>query len=288
MYQPWFALAVQIFDHHMSQDLQKVIQQLKKMFGNSEIWSHFCIVATHCQAGIEYNRLEKENLFRPKLVSVIQSVEGRLPPNLQIPVFFVDSLRFQTDTSTQREIQRFHDFAASMQKPVSTNALQIPDEVFARIEKSVESKKVNEQSITIPYQAQENYTDQEPYNQTVRWTEQEPYSATETYTEQVPHSVEHESRGGRRYGFAGPRSVHHWTETVWSAETRERSVTKYRPVERTRNEVHYKPVQRTRTVTKLRNGVREFWEEIETTKKTFYSGKTDISTRTLRSWTKDF
>lgn len=222
-------------------------------------------------------------MFRPKLVSVIEAVEGHSLANLQIPVFFVDSLRFGTDVSTQHEIRRFHDFAASMERPVSTNNMKIPDEIFAKIEKRTEQRKVNEQSITIPYTGQETYTVQGPYDKIVRYTEQQPYNATETYSEQVSH-VEHKSRESGWWIFS---SRHYWDETHYKPENRTRTVVRHQPVEKTRTEVHYNPVQKTRSVTKFRSGVREFWEEIEITKKTFYNGKKDESVRTLRSWTKD-
>jgi GTPase SAR1 family protein len=181
------ALVIQVFQYRVDQHLKNVIKELNILFNNPEIWNHFCLVFSHCQPNFNADRVVKEQNFRQSAQRVFTDCVGPSIPLPSLTIFSIGSVLSETDEQTQHETQQLHNFAASMERPIATNDLKTPEEIFMKIEKKSETIKVLEESCKIPFEVDITYEKQIPYTVDTSDQELEPYHEQEYHTEYVQY-----------------------------------------------------------------------------------------------------
>lgn len=126
----WVALIV-IIKRRLDESIQNYLKKMNTIFNNTELWNHFCIIFTRAREG-QYQREARECDFCNALRQKRSTFSINIP---LFPSFSVDSLNWQTDSKIMEEINKFHEFAASLENPIAPDGLLIPDEIFMRISK---------------------------------------------------------------------------------------------------------------------------------------------------------
>jgi hypothetical protein len=283
------ALVVPCTTTRLRQGIQKIIHQMDQMFQNSDIWRHVCLVFSFYGPHFEQDREILSSILGGCLRDVIVGAT-KINYKPEIPAFFVDSVHAETDLHTQNEICRFYKFAANQERPLPTNGIEIPDCVFLKITKTRETRQIKTESIQVPFEVEVEYVDQVERVVTEEYDAFEDRNVEEAYIETIMVKVPYE-RLHTRNRFLG-MVWDKWTTTEWRDEPRPvaktRTVQRPFPVKKTRQKTIWVPETRRRKETRFREGIREFWEEIEIETRTTYSGTTLAPlSRIVNTWTKD-
>jgi hypothetical protein len=300
------ALVVQTNDVRLTLVIQKIIQQLNLMFNNPDVWKYFSFVFSFWNPAFGINRDDLSLEFKGTVGTMIMKITGinympdiptffvdslTYPINYipDIPTFFVDSLISATNQDTRIEIAKFYEFATSLEKPVSTNRLIIPDSVCLTITTRRETRCVKTESIQIAYETDVEYVEQVSKEIEEEYDSVEMQDFSESYSEPTTVAVPYQQSHCRRIFGIG---VHHYSTTEWRHETRwvTRTRTVQRPVtvKRKRLNTIWVPEPRMKREMKYRDGVRKFWEEIEIETRRTYSGRTlPESSHIVNTWTDD-
>jgi hypothetical protein len=115
---------------------QKLVTLINNFFNNPTFWNHVCIVFTKCYAGCdEINKEGKETQYRQLVLNLIQKRQGgqvKNPPPL--PVFFVDSKKYDSDPETKNQYALLHGFICGLD-PLSTQHVVVPNVTYMKVEK---------------------------------------------------------------------------------------------------------------------------------------------------------
>jgi GTPase SAR1 family protein len=218
-----FALVINGQADRFDLGTQRLVKLVNTFFGDPSFWDHVCIVFTKCFAGCDdIDRATKEREYRGKVLELISKCPGqagRQPP--QLPVFFVDSKKFDTDPETRSQMALLHGFVCGL-SALPTPGLKAPNPKYLRVDKEIRNKVLvntrtsgDTQILTFADQEREKqfgYFDEQPtfseWKSTRTWDEYRTRSSrTEkrtrcesTNSEQLYHFER-----GRHIGLWGPR-----------------------------------------------------------------------------------
>jgi hypothetical protein len=220
-----FALVINGQHDRFDGGTQKLVKLINTFFNNPTFWNHVCIVFTKCYAGCdEIDKEVKETKYRKLVLKLICECQGGQitnPPLL--PVFFVDSKKYNIDRETKDQYALLHAFICGLD-PLPTQRVVVPNVSYLKIEKETRQNQLVNTRITGETRIQ-TYEDQEREKRTgfdgrtitysewkaIRTREKQDKSSvrTETKTECANETrdpiIRRISCGGRRYLFAGPR-----------------------------------------------------------------------------------
>jgi GTPase SAR1 family protein len=149
---------------------QRLIKIINNFFNNQEFWNHVCLIFTKSYEVNPVNRNRVEQEYRKKVQDIVVECNNaeQVVVRPQLPVFIVDSKRFDDFITTKNELAAFHGFACGL-PPLSTQYVATPDVKFMKIETETETRVlVNEKKDAV---------------------------------------YRREKYGSRRYGIAGPRKT---------------------------------------------------------------------------------
>jgi hypothetical protein len=220
-----FALIINGQHDRFDGGTQKLVKLINTFFNDPTFWNHVCIVFTKCYAGCDdIDKGVKETQYRRLVLNLICECQGgqvRTPPPL--PVFFVDSKKYDTDPETKDQYALLHGFICGLD-PLPTQHVAVPNVTYLKVEKETRQNQLaNTQFVgntrIRTYEDQERekrtgfdgrtitYSDwkairtrDERQSSSVR-SEKKTQCASETRTP----IIHYEACGGRRWGFAGPR-----------------------------------------------------------------------------------
>lgn len=101
--------------------IHKLIKLMKPLFNDPTFWNHICLVFTNCYAGCDsINKPLHEHRYRTLLLDWIQQCQTQNSDNPPpLPVFFVDSMNWNTDPETRDQYRLLHGFVCGF-KPLQT------------------------------------------------------------------------------------------------------------------------------------------------------------------------
>jgi predicted GTPase len=222
-----FALVINAQHDRFDAGTQKLVKLINTFFNDPTFWDHVCIVFTKCYAGCdEIDKPIKQQEYRDLVLNLIRECQGKRRRNSPpLPVFFVDSKKFNTDRETMEQYALFNAFVCGL-NPLPTQRVVVPNVQYLRIEKQTRNNILAATRYEGNTRIQQ-YEDQEREKRTgydgrtitySDWTairtwenRQSRSSRTETRTKCVNETrtpiFRTERYGGRRYGFCGPRST---------------------------------------------------------------------------------
>jgi hypothetical protein len=125
-----FAIVMNAQAARFDQQLQKMLKIANRFFNDPNFWNHVCIVFTRAYPMQPIEKPRMEGRFRQEIINLIgdclrerQRVLEREPT---LPVFFVDSPRWQTDTETAAQLEVMREFIDRL-RPLSTRCVVVPD-----------------------------------------------------------------------------------------------------------------------------------------------------------------
>jgi hypothetical protein len=130
-----FALVINGQADRFDAGTQKLVKLIHSFFNNPSFWDHVCIVFTKCYAGCnDIDRRTKESEYRQMVLNLIRECQGEAitnPPPL--PVFFVDSKKYDTDVETKKQFELLHEFVCGL-NPLSTEEVVAPTVTYLKVE----------------------------------------------------------------------------------------------------------------------------------------------------------
>jgi hypothetical protein len=118
----------------------KLIRLLHTFFNNPQFWQQVCIVFTKWYAGADLDKDTKETKFRPIVKDFAVKCGGESLKTIPLPVYFVDSKKWQTDVETAQELAALHAFVVGL-PPLPTKHLAVPDREWFKIETETRSNQ---------------------------------------------------------------------------------------------------------------------------------------------------
>jgi hypothetical protein len=240
-----FALVINGQAGKFDQGTQKIVKILDSFFNDSTFWNHVCIVFTKWFPILPPSKKETmRTKYRQEVRQLVRQLIGNENQNPQLPVFFVNSPEWRVDMDTQREIDKFHQFARSLNSLPTTRVSRVNIH-FWRI--TFETR--NQVLIDTRYEGNTRiqvYEDQQRerrvaydgrtitygnWTPTRRWDVKSASSVqTETATNKISESITPVFRrmkyGSHRFGLFGPRKClqvvdHNIVTTTWQTQQRE-------------------------------------------------------------------
>jgi hypothetical protein len=222
-----FALVINGQHDRFDGGTQKLVKLINTFFNDPTFWDHVCIVFTKCYAGCDdIDKPAKQQEYRRLVLGLIRESQGqqaRNPPPL--PVFFVDSKKFNVDRETMDQYALFHGFVCGL-NALPTQKLVVPNVQYLKVEKETR-KNIHAGTRYEGNTRIQRYEDQErekrtgydgrtitysEWKATRSWENRQTQSSrTETKTECASVTrtpiFRTEKCGGRRYGICGPRGT---------------------------------------------------------------------------------
>ena len=94
-------------------DTKKFINIAHQMFNHPDFWEHLCIIFTKWYSCMNEEQKEmKQEQYKKEVVEYIRDYTCS-NINVDLPVFFVDSLNYKKDEKTRTELDRFYKFVVS-------------------------------------------------------------------------------------------------------------------------------------------------------------------------------
>lgn len=187
-----FFIVINIQNPRFDQGIQKLLKLLNDFFNNPDFWTQTGIIFTKCFAG-NFNKEVAEKEYRQEVVNFVDKLPGCKDLNLQMPCFFVDSCRWQTDSATNDEYIRVFEFAHK-NNPVPTQKLQFVRPEFKSEERIVKNKILIKSEIVgygINAKKINYYQDQEIFKR-IDWDNNESFTPPKVireYKEEIPTQV---------------------------------------------------------------------------------------------------
>jgi hypothetical protein len=124
-----------------SQGIKDILQWSYNTFGTPDVLNHICIIFTRCYDGCSQpNRAKKQSQYRTTVQEFLMKISGVSNVPL-LPVFFVDSLNYNSDETT-RNIINFHEWLKN--RPPLTTQLVRAVELRERIEEEIQNRHFKE------------------------------------------------------------------------------------------------------------------------------------------------
>jgi hypothetical protein len=128
-----FALVINGQAGKFDQGTQKIVKILDSFFNDSTFWNHVCIVFTKWFPILPSSKKEiMRTKYRQEVRQLVRQLIGNEKQDPQLPVFFVNSPDWRVDVDTQREIDKFHQFARNL-SPLPTTSVSHVNIHFWRI-----------------------------------------------------------------------------------------------------------------------------------------------------------
>jgi hypothetical protein len=131
-----FALVINGQADRFDAGTQKLVKLINTFFNDPTFWDHVCIIFTKCYAsGDDIEKPVKECIYRQMVLDLICQCQGQSvqnPPPL--PVFFVDSKKFDVDPETKQQYALFHGFVCGLDA-LPTQKVVAPSVTYLKIEK---------------------------------------------------------------------------------------------------------------------------------------------------------
>lgn len=219
-----FFIVINVQCPKFDQGIQLIMKMINDLFNDPKFWNQAGIIFTKCYPGL-FDRNMAEQQYQKLVIDFIKTFPGCESLNLEMPCFFVDSPKYNSDQSTISEYDRMIKFAEKNEPLPTNNVQRVRAEYKSKEEITMNRVLVNtsysgygiSRVKTLTYQDQKKYkiTDWNnniTYTNPVAirtWNENHPSTnkteyKTETTTEQIP--IFRTEYGGRRYGICGPRS----------------------------------------------------------------------------------
>jgi len=115
-----------------TKDTEKFIKIAHQMFNHPDFWEHLCIIFTKWYAVMtEAQKKMKQEEYKTKVIESIRKyTESDI--NVELPMFFVDSLNYQNDQKTKSELDKFNEFAFS-KNAMRTTQVEVPNVFYEQV-----------------------------------------------------------------------------------------------------------------------------------------------------------
>ena len=188
-------LVISYSDHRLDTITKKIIKLLYQFIGDDKLWSHFCVIVTHCPPyHEEIEKLKKtmthdKDSLRASIINLIKGI-SHIKEEPHVPFFFVDSMHPKCSPSRET-LPQFKEWLFSLSS-IKTTDLREPDVKYQYKENRCRTEVLYGQMKPIyKYERGES-----------KWI---------TVTESVPY-VENEIRYITKI-----RQVEYWGERDWDA-----------------------------------------------------------------------
>ena len=114
-------------------DTQKFIKIAHQMFNHPDFWEHLCIIFTKwfSENMNENQKKKKQEQYKKEVVEYIRDYTCS-NINVDLPVFFMDSLNYKTDEKTISELNRFYKFVVS-KNAMKTTQVEVPNVFYEKV-----------------------------------------------------------------------------------------------------------------------------------------------------------
>ena len=113
-------------------DTKKFINIAHQMFNHPDFWEHLCIIFTKWYSCINEEQKEmKQEQYKKKVVKYIRDYTCS-NINVDLPVFFIDSLNYKKDEKTISELNRFYKFVVS-KNAMKTTQVEVPNVFYEKV-----------------------------------------------------------------------------------------------------------------------------------------------------------
>ena len=115
-----------------TKDTEKFIKIAHQMFNHPDFWEHVCIIFTKWYSGMSdgQKQMKKEQYKKRIIESIRKYTEANI--EIDLPMFFVDSLNYKTDKKTRTELERFNQFVISKNAMKTTQA-EVPNVFYEKV-----------------------------------------------------------------------------------------------------------------------------------------------------------
>lgn len=120
--------------------IQKMVRFINGFFNNPQFWNQTGILFTRCFSG-HFEKDILRNEYREKVINYIKTLEGCENLDLQMPCYFVNSVKWKTDQDTKDEYILAFSFAQKF-KPVPTQNMKCAQIDFKEVSEEVINKKL--------------------------------------------------------------------------------------------------------------------------------------------------
>ena len=138
-----FFIVLNIQKPRFTEEIQKMIKLMNYFFNDPTMWERTGIIFTRSIK----NHFKPEvalSEYRPEIIKFIKSLNNCENLEIDMPAFFVDTVKYETDDNTQREYQKILDFAHNFEPVLTNNFREInPDYMMVEYE-IIKKKKVGE------------------------------------------------------------------------------------------------------------------------------------------------
>jgi hypothetical protein len=133
-----FVIVLNGQDDKFDEQTQQLVKFVNTFLNDRDFWNHVCLVFTKCYSNRDIGREQKETTYRELVMQLIRQCNPDISTPPRLPVFFVDSKKYDTDPTTKHEFSKFHQFASGL-KPLSTQEVVARDTKYLKVE--IETRK---------------------------------------------------------------------------------------------------------------------------------------------------
>ena len=113
-------------------DTKKFINIAHQMFNHPDFWEHLCIIFTKWYSCMNEEQKEmKQEQYKKEVVEYIREYTCS-NINIDLPVFFMDSLNYKKDEKTISELNRFYKFVVS-KNAMKTTQVEVPNVFYEKV-----------------------------------------------------------------------------------------------------------------------------------------------------------
>ena len=113
-------------------DTKKFIKIAHQMFNHPDFWEHLCIIFTKWYSCMNEEQKEmKQEQYKKEVVEYIRDYTCS-NINVDLPMFFIDSLNYKKDEKTISELNRFYKFVVS-KNAMKTTQVEVPNVFYEKV-----------------------------------------------------------------------------------------------------------------------------------------------------------
>ena len=113
-------------------DTKKFINIAHQMFNHPDFWEHLCIIFTKWYSCMNEEQKEmKQEQYKKEVVEYIRDYTCS-NINVDLPMFFIDSLNYKKDEKTISELNRFYKFVVS-KNAMKTTQVEVPNVFYKKV-----------------------------------------------------------------------------------------------------------------------------------------------------------
>ena len=157
-------IVINVQNPRFDSGIQKMLKFVNEFFNNPNFWNQTGIIFTRCFPG-HFDKSSIEVSYRNIVKKFIKTLPQCRNLNPQLPVFFVNSVKWETDPNTKQEYLRIFEFAHKFSPLPTKNVIPACTEYWKREEEFTYRKKVDVrrrksgyiETITYYYEDQKRY-----------------------------------------------------------------------------------------------------------------------------------